>query len=619
MGIEKFFNSLKRIYGTNIITPIIPSTHLQDKNLLIDFNLIVHIMSQIVSSSLRYLYHIYLSSNIRPDVFTLFKKNINDKLNNLSTSDSFILESNMSLPDINTESETNKYMKTVEFKNLTIDQIDDSFFRIFDESNLDQLIIHKIANYVSSLIYLFPQLKYLYIAVDGVPLYAKMLEQKKRRFIGYLFSEARDVLLEYYKKDLDIDGTLDKKIYYNHYKFELRAANFRFNRNKISVGTKFMTSLEKYLNEYLTKTHQDIDVVIDSYNNPNEGEKKIILEIIDKKLKDVSIYSSDADVILLSLLESNKCNIHIIRHDQQTDKLECIIINQLADVINKYMQHDDVIRDIVMLFTILGNDFMPKLDIIDTNRHIKTILSAYKKLRNETKMGIFGSNGSINFEQFYKFFIFLRARISQVKQFKKHITWQMGNDQIINSNAISYYRHLFNMENLVEEYDPPEQLKNITTDMINKCVTNYIQGFIWLVGYYINHDMKYKFWFYNSKISPTIPQLLYGLHNINNILYSTIINGLNDTLVNDNNYFSPIQQLIFISPNNISSIIDTMLLNNKSRELINNYITEDLGLIMNNGKINIFDYIICKSGTYASKCELKHRTIKTGKEILATF
>ena len=94
---------------------------------------------------------------------------------------------------------------------------------IIIESNLDNLIIHKVCLYVKWLLQQFPHLQYLYIAIDGVPLYAKIIEQRKRRVIGNLIGQSRDLLLEHFKSELDIqttNKTSRNDIYYNHYKFE---------------------------------------------------------------------------------------------------------------------------------------------------------------------------------------------------------------------------------------------------------------------------------------------------------------------------------------------------------------------------------------------------------------
>ena len=60
MGIEKFFNSIKKSYGNKIISKVEKNTIFPDKYLLIDFNSIIHNVSQSIGTSIIYLYHIYI-------------------------------------------------------------------------------------------------------------------------------------------------------------------------------------------------------------------------------------------------------------------------------------------------------------------------------------------------------------------------------------------------------------------------------------------------------------------------------------------------------------------------------------------------------------------------------
>ena len=74
-----------------------------------------------------------------------------------------------------------------------------------------------------------------------------MLEQKKRRTIGYILELVKERLLEYYKKDLNIDpniNSLDNEIYYNHYDFELKSKKLKFRLKKNFVLCVVITNSE---------------------------------------------------------------------------------------------------------------------------------------------------------------------------------------------------------------------------------------------------------------------------------------------------------------------------------------------------------------------------------------
>ena len=569
MGIEKFFNSIKKTYGSKIINKLESNTYFQSKYLLLDFNSIIHNISQSISYSLIYLNHIFLISNVKSNILHDFKEIIEYHIQFLKTD--YIIELNINLPDQSTISDYNdssKYIKNINFNELNINDIDESFFRVFQDQNiLDNYIIHKVTMYVISLIKYLPKLELIYIAIDGVPSYGKMLEQKKRRIIGYILEKIRDSLLEFYKSDLNIEpniNNLQNEIYYNHYEFESKIKKFKFNKNKISPGTQFMTNLETYLSKTLKK-HNNILIEIDSNENRLEGEKKIVFKIhqlhkdnMINKNEEIIVYSPDADVILLMLMELDKSLIKIFRYDQGTSNIDIIDINQLKKVIIDYMMYSNlgnelqmnIIKDIVMIFTILGNDFLPRIETINTSRDIKNILNSYQELNQRIESDkdfklIYRSdnlnNYQLDFETLTQFFINLKSNIKEYERYKRSKEWNLQPDQIININAIPFYRHIFNIENLANIYDTSNDIiLPVNNKLINLICRKYLVGFIWLGNYYLNHNIDYEFFYYkyNNYPTPTINQLIYNLKIINKnpkMLYRNLEKSLSNSYFNRSN------------------------------------------------------------------------------------
>jgi 5'-3' exonuclease len=669
MGIEKFFNSIKKSYGNKIISKIEKNIFYPDKYFLIDFNSIIHNVSQSISTSIIYLYHILCTSNTYPLIFVQSKTNIDFHIQNLRTFNNFILNSDIGLPDIDSEnnkSDVSTYTKTINFQNLMIEDIDDSFFKLFiNNDNLDNFIIHKVAEYVETLISYFPSLSYVYLAIDGVPLFAKMIEQKKRRTIGHILSMAKLNILESYKNDLDIepnqtDQTIEKEIYYNHYKFEKKIINFKFDKNKISPGCAFMTNLQIYVGNFFKSKFTKIKFELDPYSESGEGEKKIVYKIHQLAKSgytgQITTYSPDADVILLMLLELDKFHIQIMRYDQQLSQLDMINIDELKKIIINYMRFDSfndqtkhlIIKDIVMLFTLLGNDFLPKLNIINTNKHIRQIFDAYLKLNQNIKtnsndyMFIFSQidkstntySHKINWQNLKHFFINLHNQLkSYDNSFSKHKMskeWTIKPDQIINSNAISYYQHIFNIENLANIYDPSIQHNSLNTDdnslnpiLSNRICLKYLQGFIWLSNYYLDHNFDYKLFHYKYNSAPTIKELIKTIDHIikdeNKYIQNKIMPNLNKTIISESKYFQPITQLIYISPINISDIADKKLLTKSIEKIATKWDLKynmDIQLNITNNKINLYDYLDCSHAMFISKCELNYLPKLSGRFIL---
>ena len=637
MGIEKFFNTIKKSYGTKIITKIEPKTYFPSKFLLIDFNSIIHTVSQSVSNSLCYLYHIKLVSNIRPSIYQTNRQIIKSHIDNLTTDLS--LTANLKNPEQSTLSTSTDYSDTIDMSNLSLDTlINRSFFDlIITDDNLDKLIIHKVSTYIIDLTNMMPNLQYLYLAIDGVPLYGKMIEQRHRRTIGYIIEQVNYLLLETYKTELDLDPNinLEQEIYYNQYQFELYVRRLKFNKSKISPSTQFMTNLESYIVNYLTKKlDKKINIELDSYLKMGEGEKKIVYKIHqlvkDKNITindSIIVYSPDADVILLMLLELKHTQINIFRHDQQLNQLDLININQLSNIIIEYMECQNkpqivrynIIADIVMLITLLGNDFLPKIQSINTQKHITNIFKAYMKLNINDKF-IFES--TINWDLLLRFLTNLNSSINTYTDYfyRRKLDWKLEPDQIINVNAIPYFTHKFNIEHMTNTYEPQQQSNNTDTDaIVIKYCRKYIQGFIWLSKYYLQHNFNYKLFYYKYDIAPTLQQLITTIKQIiqSDKLLNTINNNLEKSI--PDRYFTPITQLIYISPTDITDIIDKKYLDIRCQQQINTYdkiFNKKLNLEIKSSLINIYDYLDCSNAVFLNRCHIKYIKKVSGKKVL---
>ena len=343
MGIEKFFSTVNRNF--NVTSSIDSKDLIKAKYLLIDFNSIIHTTSAKLISEL-----------------------------NQSRSDSKY--SNLKLEDIN-------YMIIKEVNNFII-------------TMLEQIDLSVLEN--------------VYVALDGVPSFAKILEQKKRRFIGDFIEK----LLEKY------------------------SLPFNWSKNNISPGTIFMEKINKYLLNirYITKnkliSQDDLILKPNEYdfftkiknfsfsdtNSEGEGEMKIydIINQLDINQNDtILFFSPDSDVILLSMISKFSENIKIIRFNNESQDLSLIDIKLLKQVIYDYcleridqvdfkeLNNIKLIKDIVFVFTIFGNDFLPKCEAIQTNLDFLFLIDMY--LINLLKNGyiILDNDNNIVSSVFFKY------------------------------------------------------------------------------------------------------------------------------------------------------------------------------------------------------------------------
>lgn len=224
---------------------------------------------------------------------------------------------------------------------------------------------------------LYPEnLEFIYICIDGVPTMGKIYEQKKRRYMASLIS--------YIGKN-----------------YKLKKSSFNWDKNNISPGTIFMNKLELYLDSENFKNKvknicPNLKVYKLSGTNENgEGEMKIINIIKKNNIKsDTVVYSPDSDMIILLMMLNN--NNIILRYDQQNSRLDdnfrgkkynILQVNKFKRTLIMYINQrknpylniniDRFINDVVLIFTIFGDDFLPKLENFRVSNDIFTILDYY--------------------------------------------------------------------------------------------------------------------------------------------------------------------------------------------------------------------------------------------------
>jgi 5'-3' exonuclease len=348
MGIARFFNTLKTFSHTKqSITKI--TKPIDIKYLFLDFNAIMHPNKDIILKKLNLQLEQYLVNN-----------------------------------QINDETNIQDYCDKLQL-------------------NIDELIQDSIMKYVKNLANVaISNLDTLYISIDGTPSIAKMIEQKKRRFMGKLFEIIKIQLIEKYKNQLSKQST---KLKYNN-RYLLEKYTIRWSASNLAPGTNFMinfsTNLKK--SEYISKYIQPKKFIFSNFTTVGEGEKKIINYIIKNiPNEEIMIYSPDADVILLSMLLPNK-NVYIIREDDRSDGFLVVNINKLNhsfyNLFKKYSikkhQLHHFIRDIIFLFTFFGDDFVPAIESYTIGNHILHIIKAYALGYN--KFGDLTTDTTINNE-----------------------------------------------------------------------------------------------------------------------------------------------------------------------------------------------------------------------------
>lgn len=170
-----------------------------------------------------------------------------------------------------------------------------------------------------------------YLCVDGVAPFAKMMQQRNRRYLSTL------------RPDRPWDT------------------------NAISPGTPFMAQLGKYIQK---KAAAATAVHFSGADEPGEGEHKIFAKLANvEPTGKVLIHGMDADLIMLSLL-AGRPGITLMRDGPQflmIDALRAGIIDHVTKDYNwetKGVPESTIIEKYIILCFLLGNDFVPHLPCI---------------------------------------------------------------------------------------------------------------------------------------------------------------------------------------------------------------------------------------------------------------
>lgn len=374
MGIQTFFSTIRNNkYLCKCISERKSSIHKNKKiaGLFLDFNAIIHDISFKLLERLNYEYLQILKTIKKPNCSQIKRNILRNKLRNY----------------------TDKY------------EIESSYN---EEMMLSDLIIYEVGIGINAILFdTFISediIKIVYISIDGVPSKGKMVEQISRSYSSQFVSDMDKILLKKYKNTLN---TTDEKNKYNKYVYE--TTKFHWVKYHIQPGTDFMGKLSFSLrNEYFLKNIVLKDfknkelyskILLSDFREVGEGEIKILNYIRHcikyKKIdKDdiISVFSPDADVILLSSLIPLDYikNIKLFRYADKRKNfrywviniknLKALLFNHLQNISNieldlEYLQR--YIDDLVFIFSVFGDDFIPRIQSYNTSMHFDYIINCY--------------------------------------------------------------------------------------------------------------------------------------------------------------------------------------------------------------------------------------------------
>lgn len=676
MGIIEFFGTLVRNKITSNAITTDFNKQIEINHFLIDFNSMVHTSSQKIIKDINNIFSIYLKA--------IYNKN---KLNLLLIT---------------------KYDVKLEVKkDMSVDDFIIEFHDKFDNNKLDELIIKETITQLYELFNTFfkkDDLQTILLAIDGVPSKGKLIEQKQRRYMA-------EIIFEYKKKLFKKNKEYLKKL--PNYEYYAEKYAIIWWKTNITPGTLFMDKLYNTLNSLHVKKQIKSyfpnlkTYEISSMYEVGEGEKKIV-NYVKKKLNEtndsVMVYSPDADVILLTLLlPVDKC--YMLKYDPQNTKFDLINQKLLRENIGMYfdnkIDNKCLIKDIVGLITIFGNDFVPNIETLNVKEGFRILLDKYIIVYNELNKYLISEKDKkhhfnldfltkifkellkeeyhfLKYKSMYnKYLSYPKIRYvfgydditedtitELVRDFHKEYNelqiairnngkftnteflnrLKRGLDIAITDNSIleslkKYYletnefpklnfnlntkthsihdnrykmkikemnehqKESFQFENMLDEYyeklnNTPLEFDNYYEDMdMEKALSKYLEGLLWVVDYYFDSKAYVGTWYYPYERAPLLKDIVNYLSKLQKIdvdLKKYEVSDLDD-------YFNPIEQLIYVSP--LSNIPEEFEILKENDFFKDNFIDcKKIAKELFNGNTNIID---CHSKPYLNKCIIK--------------
>ena len=453
----------------------------------------------------------------------------------------------------------------------------DEKYKHLSSNEFESVIIENVIIGIEKYIHSIMPTKSVFIAFDGVAPFAKMNQQRTRRYKSHFMS-----------------------------KINTQPKNVIWNTSAITPGTEFMNLLSKCIELHFNNKEINYNlqkIIISCSNLQGEGEHKLMEYIRSGICKDdnIALYGLDADLIMLSIFHLKYCkNIWVFREApefikssipvsilNETSDLYFLDIDLLADSIVNEMNCSNPdkhrVYDYVFLCFLLGNDFLPHIPAMNIRTHgIQALMDIYRLNIGNVydRFFISKTNGAIQWKNVGLFIKEICKNEHQLlineynvrdKFDKRHwldTTEQEQNDLILNIPVIyrgiekyispseygwekRYYKSLFD-----EKY---RNANNRQEDFLKNLCNNYLEGLEWVFKYYSSGCPNWK-WKYNYHYPPLFNDLIKYIPHFET---DFIINNSKDNAV-----FTPELQLSYVLP--VSQL--DLLPKNICSFLKNNYI-----------------------------------------------
>jgi 5'-3' exonuclease len=395
------------------------------------------------------------------------------------------------------------------------------------ELKIHKQVINKITEYVN----LIKPSKTVFIAFDGVAPFAKMSQQRTRRYKS-----------AYTANLYPLNATTETET-------ETDTDLLQWNTSQITPGTEFMNSLMQSIQSHFANNPLNFTVehfVISTTHECGEGEHKLVehMKTVTSPCENAIIYGLDSDLIMLAIFNKTLFeNIYIFRESPEflksiqewtvVDETRVIVpmvmnIELLTKYILVEMDCDETniqcVYDYIFLCFFLGNDFLPHFPALNIRTHgIQVLMDIYKKDFGSRNKYLISKEKTIIWKNVYAFIRFLAEKEDALLK-KELLARDTQWDKKRNYGNVDIEQQLQNIPvtyRAEEKYINPAE--NGWTDRYYKslfcehgqgglvvdrkavCI-NYLEGLEWTFKYYSDKCPDWR-WKYNYHYPPLLRDL----------------------------------------------------------------------------------------------------------------
>jgi len=428
-----------------------------------------------------------------PSYFSYIVKNYSNIIKKIS----YFYDVNNSIQHLYLDSNSIVYdaVSNIKYEDITDDEYEDRII---------EFIIDKILYYMNKI----NPLKTMYITFDGVAPFAKMNQQRTRRYKNLFINKLNNI---------------EKK----------------WNTANITPGTLFMKKLTSRINKQVDKWNNEktIKIIFSGSDKQGEGEHKLFQMIRDTQLTSdkFAIYGLDSDLLMLSIFHLQYCNnIYVFRETPEfvknnnikkliTEHEEfCFMdIKEFVNTIQENMEcvYNNIRRtyDYMFICFLLGNDFLPHFPALNIRTHgIQVLLDIYRLHigNNEDRYLI-----TKDYKIIWKNVKILINEIAKIEHELILKEYNYRNKIDINKiDSLDKFHNIPIIHRYIEKYICPTEDKwmnryyqsifNIVyeNNQVKDICNNYLEGLEWVFKYYTVGCIDWR-WSYKYEYPPLFSDL----------------------------------------------------------------------------------------------------------------